>query len=593
MTEPAVTQPAVLVRLRPLGPWRFGTGEGGDHRLDTLFRSDRLYSAVTLAMEQLGFLDEWLDATARAASPAVTFSSLFPFQGDTFFAPPPATSWPPPAAQVTSPSPVFVAKMRWEAVRFIPLGLIEALITGQPVLADQWAIDAESGCLLRRDRPSQSPFRFSSRPRVAVDRLTSVSQQADHAACVEFENGSGLWLTVRFESTEFASLWGDRIRAAFRLLADTGFGGRRAAGWGQTAEPEWQTGTWPTLLMPKLGRKTADEEGQSSLYWLLSLYAPANSDQVNWKAGDYRLIVRGGRVQSRAGSGAVKKVVRMVTEGSVVSLSHAPVGAAVDVAPDGFPHPVYRSGLALALRLPVLRETTSEPAETTPSEGVVEDNRERESETPIPPAVHSDLSDEDAPVTEAHAAPESEHTQLAEMQGADATALPATLSDIAHLDQPLTDSQVTSEPAQVPEPEVVPAVTPATEPELAAEHAHIADPQGDENSVPPAFESGPTDLTPAPAPEPEMFAPMTPASEPEMAAEQSAMPEQAEDSERTSEAHDAEADSETAEAHESIPDSELISPSDEQLTSELPATSKPKSEEPKSQEESERSDHEV
>ncbi len=389
-------QPAVLIRLRPLGPWRFGAGEGGNHRLDTVFRSDRLYSAVTLAMEQLGSLEEWLDATARAEASAVSFSSLFPYQGDTLFAPPPATLWPPPAALLTSPSPVFLAKMRWDAIRFIPLTLAEALVTGQQVLADQWVIDAESGCLLRRDRPSQSPFRLSSRPRAAVDRLTSASQQGDQAACLEFEPGSGLWLTVRFTNPQAEQEWSGRVQAAFRLLADTGFGGRRSAGWGQTAEPEWKSGAWPALLFPKLGRKADDQEGQSSFYWLLSLYTPASSDQVNWKLGDYQLTVRGGRVQSNAGSGSLKKTVRMVTEGSVFSSQQVPVGTAVDVAPDGFAHPVYRAGFALALRLPVIRQVAIEPVETTPPESSLEASRELEPEI-LPSAMQSDLADEEQP----------------------------------------------------------------------------------------------------------------------------------------------------------------------------------------------------
>ena len=79
-------QQALLIRLRPLGPWRFGPADGSHERTDTLYRSDRLFSAVTLAMQQLGLLDEWLDATARAETPVVVFSSLFPFQGDTLFA---------------------------------------------------------------------------------------------------------------------------------------------------------------------------------------------------------------------------------------------------------------------------------------------------------------------------------------------------------------------------------------------------------------------------------------------------------------------------------------------------------------------------
>ncbi len=89
-------QPGLLIRLRPLGAWRYGPAEGGHDSVDTLYRSDRLYSAVTLAMQRLSLLDEWLAATAHAAKPAVVFSSLYPFQGDTLYAIPPATLWPPP-----------------------------------------------------------------------------------------------------------------------------------------------------------------------------------------------------------------------------------------------------------------------------------------------------------------------------------------------------------------------------------------------------------------------------------------------------------------------------------------------------------------
>jgi hypothetical protein len=96
-------QPGLLIRLRPLGPWRFGPADGGHDRVDILYRSDRLYSAVTLAMQRLGLLDEWLEATVRAPQPAVVFSSLFPFQGDTLFAIPPATQWPPPSPLLTTP----------------------------------------------------------------------------------------------------------------------------------------------------------------------------------------------------------------------------------------------------------------------------------------------------------------------------------------------------------------------------------------------------------------------------------------------------------------------------------------------------------
>ncbi len=367
-------QPAVFIRLRPRGPWRYGPGEGGQDRLDTLFRSDRLYSALTLALRQLGLLEEWLAATAQAATPAVVCSSLFPFQGETLFVAPPATLWPPPLSLVTTPSPVFLTKVRWKAARFVPLALVESILTGQSILADQWIPDAASGCLLRRDRPSSSPYRVVTRSGAPVDRLTGTSDQPRSSAAVEFDPGSGLWTVVRFADEAARDTWADRLRAAFRLLADTGFGGRRTSGWGQSAEPEFQNGSWPAVILPKLARagySPISENGQPPSYWLLSLFSPSGSDHVDWKEGSYGSTVRGGYVEtSSVEAGAEKKHVRMIVEGSVLNASSEPVGTAVDVAPEGFAHPVYRAGFALSLLLPEIKVAPQpepeEPAQCEP-----------------------------------------------------------------------------------------------------------------------------------------------------------------------------------------------------------------------------------
>ena len=351
--------PALLVRLRPLGPWRYGPGEGGVDRLDTLYRSDRLFSALTIAMRQLGTIEEWLDATALASQPALAVSSLFPFQADTLFAVPPATLWPPPPGLVTAPSQVFLAKIRWTTAHFVPLSLIDGLISGQRLLADQWLTDGESGCLLRRDRPSSSPFRLVLRRSGAVDRLQSAPAEPVAAACVEFEPGAGLWTVVRYRDVDAEARWSGRVQAAFRLLADTGFGGRRSRGWGQTQAPEFETGRWPALLLPKAGRlasKDATRDSQvreDSRFWLISLYSPSLADQVDWTRGEYSVIIRSGYLDGASSGDRKKKSVRMIAEGSVLEASAEPVGAAVNVAPDGFEHKVYRSGLSLAFELPV------------------------------------------------------------------------------------------------------------------------------------------------------------------------------------------------------------------------------------------------
>ena len=367
---------ALLIRLRPAGPWRYGPGDGAPDRVDTLYRSDRLFSALTLALQRLGYMNEWLEATVRTAEPAASFCSLFPFQGDTLFAIPPATLWPPPSAQVTAPNAVFLSKIRWKSARFVPLNVIDALATGAGILADQWLPDPESGCLLRRDRPATSPFRVLQRSYVGVDRLAHSVNSLVTSGCIEFEPGAGLWTVIRYRDAAAEAAWNARVQAAFRLLADTGFGGRRTSGWGQAHSPEFQRGAWPSLLFPKLGRlngngsSAANGGRQSSRFWLLSLYSPSQADQVDWATGEYQITTRSGRVESGFKSGAEKKTVRMVAEGSVLFAASEPFGAAVDVAPEGFEHPVYRSGLALALELPsVIPQTPAEmEAEFRPAE---------------------------------------------------------------------------------------------------------------------------------------------------------------------------------------------------------------------------------
>lgn len=358
--------PAFLIQLYPAGPWRYGPGEGGRDRVDDLYRSDRLFSAVTIAFERLGLLGEWLKATAEAATPAVVFSSLFPFQGEMLFVPPPATLWPPPAAALRVSSPVFSTKVRWRAARFVPVSLIETLLLSQRLLADQWTTDAESGCLLRRDRPQSSPFRVTTRTLTAVDRMKR-GHDTHSIACVEFEAGSGLWAVASFDASSGLSseVWKDRLRSVFRLLADSGFGGRRSSGWGQVSRIGISEGEWPALAFPKLARKkqedrSAGNENNSSGHWLLSLFTPADTDEIDWARGNYSVTARGGYVENGTSTGKSKKMIRMIEEGSVLKSANSLRGRMIDVAPEGLDHPAYRAGFALSLSLPPVDYSTAE-----------------------------------------------------------------------------------------------------------------------------------------------------------------------------------------------------------------------------------------
>src|SRR3989337_2197297 len=94
-----------IVRLRPTGPWRLGPSSGARDRVDRVLHSDTLYSALTIAAEQIGIPPEGLGAPAEAAEPLVRVASAFPFVGRTLLCPAPRHVWPPTAS----------GRTRWKA----------------------------------------------------------------------------------------------------------------------------------------------------------------------------------------------------------------------------------------------------------------------------------------------------------------------------------------------------------------------------------------------------------------------------------------------------------------------------------------------
>ena len=349
--------PGLLVRLRPTGPWRIGPDSGARNQVDPVYHSDSLYSAVTSALGQLGWRDEWLAATAAAngSGPAVCFSSCFPFADEIGFVVPPRTIWPP-----TSPA-LLSAHVRWKSARFVPLGIVQALLAGQPLDETQWAVDGPSACLLPVGRVG--PFRTGVRFNAAVDRLSGATERHS-VACLEYRAGAGLWTVVSFASEAARERWIDPVKTAFRLLADSGFGGERSRGWGRSDSPEFIEGILPEMILPVAEAVAPPAETHefeqplppsvptAQAHWLLSLFSPAPTDSIDWERGSYAVVARAGRTDSPVRSGELKKHLHMLAEGSVLYAASAPLGAAPDVAPDGFAHPVFRAGFALSIPLP-------------------------------------------------------------------------------------------------------------------------------------------------------------------------------------------------------------------------------------------------
>lgn len=328
--------PAIIVRLRPITPWRIGPDSGSPDQTAAFLHSDAVFSALCEAMGQLGMLEEWLAAAAPLyGTPACRISSAFPYQRTAMYVPPPAGLWPPASAP---------ARPRWKGASLVPVGVVRDLIKGVTLKDEDWFVDVHSGCLVPvGTRAVTGPFRVLRRSFAAVDRLNPGLVLPRSAACLQFAPGSGLWFAVTFNTATAYAIWAPKIAQALSVLADTGIGGLRSAGFGRSRRPLIQPGVLEEMLLPGVSA----QGGPNGAWWMLSLFSPSANDQVDWLAGNYTIVERNGRA-----GGALKLSQRMVAEGSVVVAPAAPAGRCHDAAPEGSGHPVLRPGFAVALPIP-------------------------------------------------------------------------------------------------------------------------------------------------------------------------------------------------------------------------------------------------
>ena len=181
--SPASSNLSFAVRFRPVGPWRFGPDSGARDRVDLIYHSDALLLRGLLARcRNSGWLKNGCKRRRHSAdAPAVRFSSFFPFIGDTLLVVPPRSLWPPPES----------TKIRYKGAHFVPLSVIESLLSEKAIDEDRWAVDGESECLVVSNQ-GRGPFRVALRSSAGVDRLQNAAVEVHSTACLEFTRAGGL-----------------------------------------------------------------------------------------------------------------------------------------------------------------------------------------------------------------------------------------------------------------------------------------------------------------------------------------------------------------------------------------------------------------
>jgi CRISPR-associated protein Csm4 len=169
--------------------------------------------------------------------------------------------------------------------------------------------------------------------RVTVDRVTDASSLY-YQGMVHFADRCGFYLLAEILDERYQKPLEDGLRE----LGRQGLGGRRSVGLGQFA------------LTVERKEIPGAMEGDRNYHWLLSLYHPT-SQEVELgvlEGARYKLITRRGWIHSPDGSSQRRRAIRMLSEGGL--LPGRAVGDVVDVKPTaGFPHPIWRSGLALTI----------------------------------------------------------------------------------------------------------------------------------------------------------------------------------------------------------------------------------------------------
>jgi CRISPR-associated protein Csm4 len=336
---------AYRYRLTFRSPLHIGERGVGLEVTKTYVPADTLFSAICSAWRELYGVDalrqdvlDWF-TDAESGSEPFFLSSAFPFAGSIRLFP-----------RLLAPSSnvhVEDADLKaFKRVRFVSAQVFSAMVNGGTLtFRKEDCVSGETVWVTAEEKKQLQNWTDDTTgeivlwktdvvPRVTLDRITSASE-IWHFGEVRFAEGVGLWFAVDFNRDHGDELQ-HKFEAVLRVLGDTGLGGERGAGRGLfSIEGPIEE------LLPGID--------DAPRFVTLSPVCPKDAKQVEALTSDgaaYELMPRRGWVTSPEASNLRRKMVWMLTEGSVLTKSESRAGWLVNVKPDACPHDVWRYGFA-------------------------------------------------------------------------------------------------------------------------------------------------------------------------------------------------------------------------------------------------------
>lgn len=320
--------------------FHFGIQGIGQEESSVVLPSDSLFAALVsqLALiEPSQSVSDW--CSAFQADPPFLLTNAFPRSKDVLFFPFPRNLRGQLSEdQIDTKLQKRISFVSQEILRELLKGNKEPIYKAHQLQEGSVLISEQELAGLGDDLRKQGViWKVMKRPRVTIGRKSSQSNLF-HTGLTAFSPGCGLW---------FGFIWRkrnpdeqERIELLLKVLADSGIGGERSAGFGVAAITKGKE-----LDLPNIAKGPA---------LLLNRYIPQDGEWSCLKHDDarYQVVEAGGWAQISQQKAQRRKSTVLLEAGSVLGdVINDPLGCMLDVRPTydveiSIPHPIWRMGYA-------------------------------------------------------------------------------------------------------------------------------------------------------------------------------------------------------------------------------------------------------